>query len=119
VLVKVIENLEEEVQLMPVFRTEEIAHALDIDSLLAEARLESPGRIASLQSEVSAVYSAWDDRLAQLRNAGRIEEIRESVSSIDVERVDTVEEMLNMLAVLDENFAQLENVQQEIEQTRS
>jgi uncharacterized protein (TIGR03545 family) len=119
VLVKVIENLEYEAQQIPVFRAEEIAHGLDIDALLAEAPLKAPGRIASLQSEALSVYDAWDDRFSTLRNAGRITEIRESVSSIDVDRIDTVEETLSTLAVLNENHAQLKEFQQEVERIMS
>jgi uncharacterized protein (TIGR03545 family) len=118
-LSKVIVNLEEELQQIPALRAEKTVSARSFELLLQEARFESPGRIASLQSEVSAVYSAWEDRLDKLRNAGHIAEIRESVSSIDVNRIDTAEEMLNTLAALNENYAQLKSVQQEVERTRS
>jgi len=112
----VIANLEEEVRQITAFRDEKPVSVRSLETLLQEIRFESPERIASLQSEVSAVYGAWDDRIARLSSAAELEEIEKSVSSIELNRIDTAREVLSALALHDENTARLESLQSEIEE---
>lgn len=100
VISKTMDNLKNEVKDAPAFNLANLNEKVNVDSVLSMLILQSPGRIDSLKEDLTAKYSNWESKLAELDVKEDAKKIEADVKAFDVKQIKTAEDIQNALKSL-------------------
>lgn len=99
---KLKENLQNEIDQIPLFNEDGLALLIDFEGVWKASQLESPEKIQALQEEIESRYRVWEGRINETKEKQKFEELETQINSIEVDKLDTTQQLLNSLNTLDE-----------------
>ncbi|RMI15446.1 MAG: TIGR03545 family protein [Calditrichaeota bacterium] len=85
--------VEEETRQMPLFNLNQFTRKVNVDSIAALVKLQSPHKIDSLKTLADQKYRQWDQRLNQVRDEQRLQRWREQIRALDPQKFKSVLEL--------------------------
>jgi uncharacterized protein (TIGR03545 family) len=111
IIQKLKENLQNEADRIPLFNDEGLVFDFGAEDVWKAAQLQSPQKLQALNEELENRYMVWEDRLNEAREDQKFENLEAQINSIEVDKLDTVQELISAMKALDEAN---ENIQMRI-----
>ncbi len=102
IILKLKENLQNEIDQIPLFNQDGLVLSVDFESTLKASQLQSPQKLQILQEEFENRYRLLEDRLNEAGGEQRFEDLETQINSINVDKLDTPQELISTMKTLDE-----------------
>jgi uncharacterized protein (TIGR03545 family) len=107
-------KLEQKLSGLPLFNTDTLIGSIDVNAIWNSFSPGGPERIDELIKEYTTFSSRWDRRLAELEVEQDLTSIQDELQSIDVQRMETVEQLTGTAEKLDRAAQKAENTNETI-----
>lgn len=108
------EHLRESSADMPVFRAAGLLRKVNVDSIWALLKLQSPGKIDSLRTVVEEREKIWQQQLASLPDRQALEALGGRVQALDPQTLKNVDDVRAALATAEQIKGQLQGYRQSL-----
>ncbi len=108
--------LEKEVSSLIAPQLAAVKNKANVDSILKILDIQSIEKMNNLSKEVDTKYSAWENKLKNLKIEDDLKKVEEQIKSIDVNKLKTADQILEATGKVDQIYSTLKSNKKEFDQ---
>ncbi len=104
------EKIEQETSDMPVFNMNRYTKKVNVDSLWTMVELKSPQKIDSLKENYQNSFVKWEERIDNLPDKDKINQLQKQIESIKIDQIKTVNEFQSALTTANGVYSEIDSI---------